>query len=163
MARVYRLKTLGRAASLVLLVATTLGPWLTDFHPATEAACQAPLIWVGDGHCACLVSLMSALMQALRPGHSTLLLFGLPPALPFATSLYFLAGGEGRFARSCHLAAWGLAAVFSLFLFVGIWVSYPQIKLWGAGLCSGLSVVVLAGEILVDRLRLSPALSPIGR
>ncbi len=163
MQQVNELKTIGRAIALVLLVGTTLGPWLTDSHPATVETCQAPLVWLGDGLCACLVSLVAALGQAIRPGQGTLLLFGLPPALPFATSLYHLTGGAGKFARSLHLAAWGLAVAFSLFLFVGIWVSYPQIRLWGAGLCGLLSVAVLAGEILAARFRLSPAHSPIGR
>jgi len=59
------------------------------------------------------------------------------------------------------LTAWGLAAAFSLFLFVGSWYSNRALRLWGAGLCGAVAVVVLAGEILVARLWLDQESRPV--
>ena len=135
-------------AALVLLVAM-MGPWFTDSHPATEESCSAPLVWLGSGHCACLVSLMAAFRESFRPGQVLCLLL----ALPFLSTLLLLLGRERRYLWVSHLTAWGLAAAFSLFLFVGSRYSHRALRLWGAGLCGVVAVAMLAGEILVARLR----------
>jgi len=156
MLRVGKLKTVGRVASLVLLLVATMGPWFADSHPATEETCSHPLVWLGSGHCACLVSLMAAIGEAVKPGHSSLWLLCLPPALPFLSTLLLLLSGERRWLWVCHLAAWGLVAIYSLFLFVGHWYSHPALMLWGAGLCGVVAVAILVGEILVGK---SPTLN----
>jgi hypothetical protein len=151
MLRVGILKTVGRVASLALLLVTTMGPWFIDSHPATEESCSHPLVWLGSGHCACLVSLMAAIREAVKPGHHLLWLLCLPPALPFLSTLLLLLSGERRWLWVCHLAAWGLVAIYSLFLFVGHWIPHPMLRLWGAGLCGVVAVAILVGEILVGK------------
>jgi hypothetical protein len=156
MLRNNKLKTVGRVVFLVFLLATTMGPWFADSHPATEESCSPPLVWLGSGHCACLVSLMAAIGEAVKPGHSSLWLLGLPPALPFLSTLLLLLNGERWWLWVCHLAAWGLVAIYSLFLFVGHWYLSPALMLWGAGLCGVMTVAILVGEILVSK---SPTLN----
>jgi len=136
-------------AALVLLLVAMMGPWFTDSRPATEESCSAPLVWLGSGHCACLVSLMAAFRESFRPGQVLCLLL----ALPFLSTLLLLLGRERRYLWVSHLTAWGLAAAFSLSLFVGSWYSHRALRLWGAGLCGVVAVAMLAGEMLVARLR----------
>ena len=64
------LKTAGRLAGLLLMVVAALEPWFVDTHPATEETCLPPLVWVGEGYCACLVSLAASLGQAANLGNS---------------------------------------------------------------------------------------------
>jgi hypothetical protein len=149
MAQTGRRKTIGRIAPLVLLLVTMIGPWFIDNHPATEETCSPPLVWQGNGYCACLVSFTSTIRQAVKPGHSVLWLACLPLALPFLTTPVLLLSGERRWLRVCHLAAWGVVAIYSLFLFVRYWYRHPALILWGAGLCGLVAVATLAGEILV--------------
>ena len=151
MLRIGRLKTVGRVASLVLLLVTMMGPWFIDTHPATEESCSPPLVWLGNGYCACLVSFMATLRLAVLPGHSLLWLLCLPPALPFLSTLLLLLSGERRRLWVCHLTAWGLVAIYSLFMFVGRWYSHPALILWGAGLGGVVAVAILVGEILVGK------------
>lgn len=151
MLRVRRLKTVGRVASLVLLLATAIGPWFIDSHPATEATCAPPLVWQGNGYCACLVSLKATFEQAVKPGHSGLWILCLPPVLPFLSTLLLLLGGERRWLRVFHLAAWGLVAAYSLFLFVAYWLRHPALVQWGAGLYGVVAVTTLVGEIAVGK------------
>jgi len=152
MLRVGKLKTVARVVPLVLLLVTTMGPWFIDSHPATEESCSPPLVWQGNGYCACLVSFMAAIGLAVKPGHHGLWFLCLPPALPFLSTLLLLLSGERRWLWVCHLAAWGLAAIYSLFLFVGYWYRHPALILWGAGLCGVVAVAILVGEILVGKL-----------
>lgn len=56
MLQVNKLKTVGRAVSLAFLLATMMGPWFADSHPATEESCSRPLVWLGGGYCACLIA-----------------------------------------------------------------------------------------------------------
>jgi len=156
MLRVGKPKTVGRVAALVLLLVTTMGPWFIDSHPATEESCAPPLVWQGNGYCACLVAFMAAIGQAVKPGHSGLWLLFLPPALPILSTLLLLLSGERRWLWVCHLAAWGLAAIYSLFLFVVYWYRHPALILWGAGLCGVVAAAMLVGEILVGK---SPTLN----
>ena len=92
---------------------------------------------------------MAAFRESFRPGHVLCLLL----ALPFLSTLLLLLGRERRYLWVSHLTAWGLAAAFSLFLFVGSRYSHRALRLWGAGLCGVVAVAMLAGEILVARLR----------
>ncbi len=158
MLRVGRLKTVGRVAALALLLLTAMGPWYADSHPATADTCPPPLVWLGGGHCACLISLRAAIEQAVKPGNSELWVLCLPPALPFLSALLLLVGGERRWLWVCHLAACGLAAVFSLFVFGGHWYLHPVLVLWGAGLYGVVAVAMLVGEMLSGKspLHLSP-------
>ena len=151
MLRIGRLKTVGRVASLVLLLVTMMGPWFIDTHPATEESCSPPLVWLGNGYCACLVSFMATTRMARSPGQSLLWLLCLPPALPFLSTLLLLLSGERRRLWVCHLTAWGLVAIYSLFMFVGRWYSHPALVLWGAGLGGVVAVATLVGEILVGK------------
>ena len=151
MLQISKLKTVGRIAPLVLLLVTMIRPWFIDSHPATEETCSPPLVWQGNGYCACLVSFMSAIRQAVKPGHSALWLVCLPLALPFLSTLFLLLSGERRWLRVYHLAAWGLLAICSLFLFVAYWYRQPALILWGAGLCGVVAVATLIGEILVGK------------
>jgi hypothetical protein len=143
------LKTARRWAGLLLMVVAALGPWFVDTHPATEARCSPPLVWVGDGYCACLESLAAALGRAANLGESAplLLVLCLPAVLPFFSTLFLLFGGERRGVWASHLAAWGLAGVYALIWFAGIWYLYRVIWLWGAGLCVIASAATLAGEV----------------
>jgi hypothetical protein len=151
--RVRKLKAVGRAAALVLLLVAMMGPWFYDSHPATEESCSAPLVWLGNGHCACLVSLAAAFWVSVSPGQSSLWLMCLLPALPFLSTLFLILGRGQRYLWIFHLIAWGLAAAFSVFLFVGSWSSNSALRLWGAGFGGMLAVVMLAGEMLAARLR----------
>ena len=151
MFRVSKLKTVGRVASLAFLLVAMMGPWFADSHPATEETCSPPLIWLGNGYCACLVSFTTTIGQAVKPGHSALWLLCLPPALPFLSTLLLFFSGERRWLWVCHLAAWGLVAIYSLFLFVGYWYRHPALILWGAGLCGVVAVAILVGEILIGK------------
>lgn len=156
MLRSGKLKTVDRLAPLVFVLLTTPGPWFIDSHPATEESCSEPFIWQGNGYCACQVSFLAAIGQAVKPGHTALWLLALPPALPFLSTLLLSLGGERRWLWLCHLAAWGLAAVYSLFLFVGYWYRHPALTLWGAGVCGAVAVAILAGETLLGK---SPTLN----
>src|SRR4030042_736575 len=102
MLRVSTLKTVVRVASLVLLLLTTMGPWFIDSHPATEESCAPPLVWQGNGYCACLISLRAAIEQAVKPGNSALWVLCLPHALPFLSTLLLLVSGERRWLWVCH-------------------------------------------------------------
>ena len=64
----------------------------------------------------------------------------------------------GRWLWVCHLTAWGLVAIYSLFLFVGNWFTHPALILSGAGLCGVMAITILVGEILLGK---SPTLNDI--
>ena len=146
-----KLKTVGRAASLVSLLMATMGSWFIDSHPATRESCPPPLVWQGNGYCACLVSFMETFRMSFSPGHHMLWLVCLPPALPFLSTLLLILSRERRWLWVCHLIAWGLVAIYSLFLFVAYLYRHPALILWGAGLSGVVAVAILAGEILVDK------------
>jgi hypothetical protein len=145
--------TVGRVIALLLLLIAMAGPWFYDSHPATEASCLAPLVWLGNGHCACLVSLLAAFWVSVSLGQGLLWMLCLLQTIPFLSTVLILLGGERRFYRIFHLTAWGLTAAFSNFLFIGIWYSNRALRLWGAGLSGVVAVISLAGELLVARLR----------
>ena len=166
MSRVGELKTIGRIASLVLLLATMFGPWFIDSHPATAETCLPPLVWQGNGLCACLVSFIATISLAVKPEHHALWVLCLLPMLPFLSTLLLLVGGERRRLWVFHVTAWGLAAVYSLFLFVAYWYRNPALILWGAGLGGVVAVAMLVGEILVRKSptlnqRVAPAVRPL--
>ena len=148
-----RLKTAGRLAGLLLMVVAMLGPWFVDTHPATEETCSPPLVWVGEGYCACLITMAAALGQAANLGDSAplLLVLCLPAALPFVSTPFLLLGGERRGVWVSHLAAWGLAGAYALIWFAGMWYVHRVIWLWGAGLCVVVAVAMLAGEVVAAR------------
>lgn len=150
MLRIGKLKTVGRVAALVLLLVTMMGPWFIDTHPATAESCSPPLVWLGNGYCACLVSFIETLRLAFSPGHSVLLLC-LPLALPFPSTLLLLLRRERGRLRVYHLTAWGFVAICSLLMFVGRWYLHPTLILWGAGLGGVVAVALLVGEILAGK------------
>jgi hypothetical protein len=168
------IKTVGRVAALVLLLVAMMGPWFCDSHPATEESCSAPLVWLGNGYCACLASLMSWLGHAFGPGgmlaemvsggcrrdadciaNNVAMLIVLPlPLLPFLSTLLLFVGGQRRGLWVFHLVAWGLAAAVSALLLVAcLWQGEGRLRVWGAGLCVVVAVAMLVGEILAARLR----------
>jgi hypothetical protein len=136
-----RLKTAGRLAGLLLMVVATLG------------TCSPPLVWGGEGYCACLVTLAASLGQAANLGDSAPLLsvLCLPAVLPFVSTLFLLVGAERRAVWAGHLAAWGLAGAYALIWFAGIWYIHRVIWLWGAGLCVVVAVAMLVGEVVAAR------------
>ena len=151
-----KLKTIGRVASLVLLLVATLGPWFADSHPATEATCSPPLVWLGGGYCACLVTFVAYVEHSIS-GQNAVWLLCLPPALPVLSTLLLILIGERRWLWVSHLTAWGLVAIYSLLWFVGIWYAHRgALILWGAGLGGVVAVAILVGEILVGK---SPTLN----
>ena len=151
--RVSRLKTIGRVASMVFLLAAMMGPWFADSHPATEETCPPPLVWLGGGYCACRIS-FTAFVEDIISGQSSLWPFCLPPALPILSTLLLFLIGERRWLWVCHLTAWGLAAVYSLLWFVGVWYAHRGVLiLWGAGLGGVVAVAILVWEILMQRAR----------
>ena len=150
MLRFSKLKTVGRAAALVLLLVALLGPWFADSHPATEERCRPPLIWMGDGRCACLASFLDFVKMYIIADQSWVSMLCLPLALPFLSTLLLLLMGERRWLWACHLTAWGLAAIFSLLFFFG-----GNLYTWGDGLAAMVATAVLVGEILIARRRFS--------
>jgi hypothetical protein len=168
------IKTVGRVAALVLLLVAMMGPWFCDSHPATEESCTAPLVWLGNGYCACLASLMSGLGHGFGPGgmladtvsggcrrdagcianNVAMLIMLLLPLLPFLSTLLLFVGGKRRGLWVFHLVAWGLAAAVSTFFMVAcLWQGEGRLWVWGAGLYGVLAVAVLVGEILAASLR----------
>jgi hypothetical protein len=144
-------KTIGRLVALGLLLLSSLGPWFADAHPATEATCTAPLVWLGGGHCACIVSLINVYMDK---SVGFVWWAGLPPLLPILFTLLLFFGRNHRFLWYFHLTGWFLIAVYSLFWFIIGWAwliySWPSNKalnLWGAGLCGAVAVLLLTWEI----------------
>ncbi len=156
MVRVTQIRTVGRAAALALLLAAAMGPWFADRHPATEETCRPPLVWIGNGYCACLVSYMAYVQDSIS-GHNSIWLLCLPPALPLLSTLLLLLIGERRWLWVSHLTAWGLAAIHALFLFIvggnWDWCSHRVLILWGAGLCGVAAVAILVLEILSKKRR----------
>jgi hypothetical protein len=151
-----KLKTIGRLAALVFLLAAALGPWFADGHPATEETCSPPLVWLGDGYCACLLTLQGYMVDGVFYGGDMMWLLVLPPALPVLTTLLLLLFGERRWLRVCHLSAWGIAGFYAFLWFGGVWVAHQGVLiLWGAGLASLIAVAILVGEILIARLQFS--------
>jgi hypothetical protein len=140
-------------AGLLLLVVAALGPWFVDTHPATEETCRPPLVWVGNGYCACLVTPAAELGLATNLGESApaMLLLCLPALLPFVSTPVLLLGGERRGVWAGHLAAWGLAGAYALLWFGGIVYLHRVIWLWGAGLCVAVAFAMLAGEVAAAR------------
>ncbi len=150
MSRITISKTTGRLVALGLLLLSSLGPWFADAHPATEATCIAPLVWLGGGHCACLVTLFDHYRQV----SGFIWWIGIPPMLPILFTLLLFLGGNHRFLWYFHLTGWFLIAVYSLFWFIIGWswliLNWPSIKalnLWGAGLCGAVAVSLLIWEI----------------
>ncbi len=140
-----------RLAALAILLASMLGPWLIDSHPATEENCQAPLIYHGDGLCACLVTFAATLRLSLGAGQHMLLVICLPPLLPFLSTALLMLGKGRRGLWVFHLTAWGVTALLALFFFIRLWLA-DGIFLWGSGLGGTLAVVMLAGEVLAARV-----------
>ena len=98
-------------------------------------------------------------MEDSISGHNSLWLFCLPLALPVLSTLLLLLIGESRWRWVSHLTAWGLVAIYSLFLFIvggnWDWYSHRVLILWGAGLGGVVAVAILAVEILIARLQFS--------
>lgn len=138
-------KNIRRLAALGLLFLSSLGPWFRDTHPATQEACTAPLVWVGNGFCACILSLAS-FYQTIGDWEEWV---GIPPLLPILFTLLYLAGGNHRFLWYLHLTGWFLLALYSLlWFFLG---SSPGkgLFLWGAGLAGALAISLVAWEIRI--------------
>jgi len=154
MLRVSTLKTVGRVAALVFLLVAAMRPWFADSHPATEETCRPPLVWLGGGHCACLVSLMAYVGYSIS-SHNSQWLLSVPPALPVLSTLLILLIRERRWLWICHLTAWGLFAIYSLFLFLVVLLPYQSLITWGAGLGGIVAVATLVGEIRIARLQFS--------
>jgi hypothetical protein len=148
--RIRKLEAVVRLAALAVLLVAMMGPWIIDSHPATEENCTAPLVYHGNGLCACLISLPAAFLQLVKPGQSTIMaLICLLPTLPFFSTAFLILGKGQRSLWIFHLVAWGLTSALSLLLFFGIWLD--RVFLWGAGLGGLLSVAMLTGELLAAR------------
>lgn len=145
-----KLKIISRVVSLVFLLVAMAGPWFADSHPATEKTCTIPLVWLGNGYCACLVSFM-ALVKVVILGQSSLWWLCLPPMLPILSTLLLFLIGEHQWLWIGHLIAWGVVAIYSFFLFFGLWYSNKALILWGAGFCGLVAFIALVGEILAAK------------
>ncbi len=145
-----KLKTISRVVSQVFLLVSMVGPWIADSHPATEETCIHPLVWLGNGYCACLVSFM-ALVKVVILSQSSLWLLCLPPMLPILSTLLLFRIGERRWLWIGHLIAWGVVSIYSFFLFFGLWYSNKALILWGAGFCGLVAFTALVEEILMAR------------
>lgn len=151
MFQVSKLKTFGRVVFVVFLLATTMGPWFADSHPATQETCSPPLVWLGGGYCACRITLQEYVAGALY-GHDVMWLLCLPPALPVLSTLLLLLFGERRGLRVCHLTAWGIAGTYAFLWFGGVWYAHQGVLLlWGAGLGGVVAAAILVGELLIAR------------
>jgi hypothetical protein len=162
MSQVSKLKTVGRVVFLVFLLATTMGPWFADSHPATEESCSrpplpglSPLVWLGDGYCACLITLKGYVENGVLYGRDVMWLLCLPPALPVLSTLLLLLFGERRWLWVCYLSAWGIAGIYAFFWFGGVVSHRGVLVLWGAGLGGVVAVAILVGEMLIARLQFS--------
>ena len=151
MLRLCKLKPVGRVVPLVLLLLTMIGPWFIDTHPATETLCSPPLVWMGNGYCACLVTFTAALRLSVNPGHHVLWLMFWPPALPFLSTMLLMLNGLHRKIWIFHLIAWGSVAVYSLSMFIIRWYANSALIIWGAGLGGVVAVATLFGEILAGK------------
>jgi len=155
MSGVNKLRTVGRAISLVILLVSMMGPWFADSHPATQETCSPPLVWLGGGYCACLVT-FAAYVEYSISGENAVWLLCLPPALPVLTTLLLILIRERRWLWACHLAAWGLEAIYSLLIFAGILYAHGGVLiLWGAGLGGAAAIALLMGEMLTTRRQFS--------
>jgi hypothetical protein len=143
MSRISISKTTGHLAALGLLLLSSLRHWFADTHPATKKTCTAPLVWVGNGYCVCIISLAS-FYKTIGDWEEWL---GIPPLLPILFTLLYFLGGNHRFLWYLHLTGWFLVAVYSLFWFFVGWASGQGLFLWGAGLCGAVAVSLLAWEI----------------
>ena len=155
MSRVSVLMTVGRVTALVLLLVAMVGPWTFDSHPDAEESCSAPLVWLGGGRCACLVSFMKAFEVTMKWGNHGLLWLLFLPLLPFLSALLLLFGRERPWKRVFHLLAWGLAAALSISFLVLLWYEYRalSLRLWGIWLNAAVAAALLAGEILAAKQR----------
>jgi hypothetical protein len=148
-------KAVGRLAALALLLVAMAGPWTLDIHHDQEESCSAPLVWLGDGRCACTPSLWTLIGVSLKWGKNGLFWLLLLPALPFLSTVFLLVlGGQHRWLWALHLTAWGLAFAFSMVAAIGFWSQYGAIslRLWGIWLGAAVAGAVLAGEILAARV-----------
>jgi len=143
MSRISNNKAIIRLAALGLLILSSLGPWFADTHPATEETCTAPLVWVGNGYCACIVTLVS-FYKEIGNWEEWL---GIPPLLPILFTLLYFLGGNHRFLWYLHLAGWFVVTLYSLFWFCVGWSSGQRLFLWGAGLCGALAISLVAWEV----------------
>jgi len=131
-------------------------------HPATEESCSRPpapglrpLVWLGGGYCACLITLKEYVEGALY-GRDVMWLLCLPPTLPVLSTLLLLLIGERRWPWVSHLTAWGLVAIYALLWFVGVWYAYRGVLvLWGAGLGGVVAVTIMVVELPIARFQFS--------
>ncbi len=148
------IKIFGRVGTLAVFLISFTGPWLIDSHPSTQERCLPPLVWLGNNMCACLITLLAAIKQSVTYGPPGLLVLSLLPLLPFLTTVLIFAGKERRFFSILHMVVLGLVStMYSLFLFIRLWVSHPVLFLWGAGLYGLVSISLLVFEILITRLK----------
>lgn len=144
-----KLKAASRVMSVAFLLAAMMGPWFADSHPATEETCRPPLVWLGGGYCACLVTFVGYVEYSIS-GENAVWLPCLPPTLPVLSTLLLLLIRERRWLWVSHLTAWGLVAIYSLLLFVRVWCAHRGVLiLWGAGLGGVVAVAILVWEILM--------------
>lgn len=146
-----KIKLMVRVTALLLLLGTMMGPWFMDTHPATEETCSPPLVWLGDGYCACLTTFFGSL-KVMHMDQSYFWLMWLLPMLPFLSTFLLVLGREKHTFRIFHLISWGLTALFALFFFfVIIWASHFILILWGIGFAGFLAVAMLVGEIWINK------------
>lgn len=155
-----RIQIVRRLAGLLLLAVAPL-PWFMEEHPSAQESCLPPLVWLGEGRCACRPSLVSAFGEGVKPGQHAALVLLLPPALAVAATLLLLLAGERRGVRAVYLAAWGLAGAYSFLLFIGHWfISHGRAWLWGAALGGLIAVAMVAWEVLAARANRRKARRP---
>ncbi len=146
-----KIKNFIRVGALLLLLLTMMGRWLIDTHPATQETCLPPVVWLGDGYCACISTFVES-FKTIIADQSFLWLLWVLPLFPFLSTILLVLGKERRSLWIFHLIAWGLTSVFALFFFFLImWISHFILIMWGAGLGGLLAVAMLVGEIWVEK------------
>lgn len=141
-----------RVMALILVLLAMAGPWTLDSHADQEDACPAPLVYLGNGRCACKISLWTLIGVSVRWGNDPLFWLLLLPGLLLISTILLLLSGRPLF-WSIHLVAWGLALALSTVAVTASWWGHGMLtlRLWGAWLCLEVAAAVLAGEVVSAR------------
>jgi len=146
-------KTAGRVAALALLLVAMTGPWTLDTHAESRETCLSPLVYLGEGRCACKISLWALIGVSVQWGRDRLAWLLFLPGLPLLSTLLLLLAGGRRGLWSFHLAVWGLVLALAIVAVVAQWLQHAAVSLvlWGIWLCAALAVAVLVCEVLAAR------------
>jgi hypothetical protein len=146
-------KTAWPVAALALLLEAMAGSWTLDTHAESRETCLSPLVYLGEGRCACKISLWTLIGVSVQWGRDRLAWLLFLPGLPLLSTLLVHLGGERRWARVFHLAVSGLVLTLAVVAAVAQWLQHAAVSLvlWGIWLCAAVAVAALACEVLAAR------------